>query len=230
MMPKSDQAHPTSGLVAHTSLLRRIGTLALDLVFPPMCHGCGRVDYEWCPQCTLELEAVPIIPRVIPSDALTGLCATGKHERLLQQALQALKYNNQRGLGKPLGERLVTTLPQLNWTFDTIIPVPLFADRLQKRGYNQSYILSQQIEYAMQVPSEPDWLQRYRDTNQQVGLNAQERKENVKDAFIATSDVAGKSILLIDDVVTTGSTIEACATALFEAGSIRVYAITVSHA
>lgn len=82
----------------------------------------------------------------------------------------------------------------------------------------------------MNIATQPHLLTRYRNTPHQVGLNASERRENVKDAFIATADVAGKSILLIDDVVTTGATLDECATALFDAGATAVYAVTVSHA
>ena len=158
------------------------------------------------------------------------MCATGKHTDILQQAIQALKYHETPSTAMPLGKRLVAVLQQKEWTFDTIIPVPLFADRLQKRGYNQAYLLSKPIENSMSITCQPDLLTRYRDTNQQVGLNAEERRENVKDAFIASKDVAYRSILLVDDVVTTGSTLDACARSLFEAGAQSVFAITVSHA
>lgn len=80
------------------------------------------------------------------------------------------------------------------------------------------------------ITCQSNLLKRHRDTNQQVGLNASERRENVKDAFTATQSVADMSILIIDDVVTTGSTLDACATALFNVGAKSVYAITVTHA
>lgn len=230
MSTQKHEARFTRGLFASQSPIRKIFNHALDLIFPPMCHGCGRVDTRWCDICLADLDAVPIQIKSYQTEILTDLCATGRHIGKLQQAVQALKYHNTPTIAKPLGQRLIQTLQQKNWTFDTIIPVPLFQERLDKRGYNQSYLLSQQVENVMHITCQPQYLHRYRDTNQQVGLNALERRENVKDAFIAADDVADKSILLIDDVVTTGATLDECAGALFAAGAKTVYGITVSHA
>lgn len=229
-MNTHQEAHSDRGLFVPQSKLRNIVNFAIDLVFPPVCHGCGRVDVRWCEVCLEELRQIPITIHNITQDTLTGLCATGQHIGKVQEAIQALKYHNTPCLAEPLGERLVTTLVKQQWTIDTIIPVPLFADRLQKRGYNQAYLLSQQVENMTNITCQPHFLTRHRDTGHQVGLSASERRENVKDAFIATDDVADLSILIIDDVVTTGSTLDACATALKSSGAKAVYAMTVTHA
>jgi len=227
---QNQEARSSSGLFVSKFNIRKLFNSALDLIFPPMCHGCGRVDTYWCDGCLEDLQNVPIQVRNYNPEILTELCATYRHIGKVQQAIHALKYYNAPRLAKPLGNRLVEVLKTKNWTFDTIIPVPLFPDRLQKRGYNQAYLLSQQVEQAMTITCQPNLLSRFRDTNHQVGLNALERRENVKDAFVVTEDVTGKSILLIDDVVTTGATLDECAIALLDAGAKSVYAITVSHA
>jgi ComF family protein len=202
----------------------------LDLVFPPTCHGCGKVDARWCTTCQTMLQDVPLKLKDIAHPALDGLCATGHHKGKLQDAIQALKYYNVPELAKPLGKRLADTIAIKDWTFDTIIPVPLFASRFAKRGYNQSYLLSQQVVHMPNITVQPHFLTRQRDTEAQVGLTASERYVNVKDAFIANPAVAGLSVLIIDDVVTTGSTLGACAKALKSAGANAVYAMTVTHA
>lgn len=231
ILSKSNQkAHSIRGLFASNKLMSKLSIGILDLVFPPMCHGCGRVDTRWCNICLNDLFNVPIHIQDYEPQILSGLCATGHHTGKLQQAIQSLKYNNTPQLAQSLGQRLITVLQQKAWAVDAILPVPLFADRLQKRGYNQAYLLSQPIEKHFNIPVQQDWIQRYRDTNQQVGLNAHERRENVKDAFIASQEVTDKAVLLIDDVVTTGATLDECATALFEVGAKAIYGMTVSHA
>lgn len=230
MTTPNHEARFTSGLFASNTIITQLAKEFLDLIFPPMCHGCGRVDTRWCDVCLAELTSIPIQIIEGESETLTELCATGKHTGKLQQAIQAFKYYDTQTLAEPLGKRLATALIQKRWTFDTIIPVPLHADRQKERGYNQAYLLSQQVGNIMNIPCQPQLLTRHRDTNHQVGLGVQERRDNVKDAFMATSDVVGKSILLIDDVVTTGATLDMCATALFTTGAKVVYAMTVSHA
>lgn len=230
MSAHNQEAHSISGLFVSKSIFRRIATDTLDLIFPPMCHSCGRVDTRWCDVCLTELLNTPIYISDYPTEILTAISVTSQHSGKIQQAIQAMKYHNTPALAKPLGDRLYLALQQKEWTYDTMIPVPMFQDRLKKRGYNQAYLLSKQVEERMNITCQPHLLSRHRDTNYQVGLNALERRENVKDAFVVTGDVSDKSILLIDDVVTTGSTLNECAIALFNANAKAVYAITVSHA
>ena len=229
-MTSNHEARPISGLFASGSIINQFTKTCLDLIFPPMCHGCGRVDTSWCDPCLAEMTRIPIQPSTHESGVLTGLCSTGKHTGKLEQAIQAFKYYDTQALAEPLGTRLTQTLIQKGWRFDTILPVPLHSDREQNRGYNQAYLLSLQVGAQMSIACQPHLLTRHRNTPHQVGLSALERRDNVKDAFIATPDVVGKSILLIDDVVTTGATLDECAIALFHAGATSVYAATVSHA
>jgi len=126
------------------------------------------------------------------------------------------------------------------WQFDTIIPVPLHTHRLKERGYNQSELLAAIVADETMIPMVTVAVERTRLTRSQVGLSATERRRNLVDAFIAHPDldafiahpdlVTGKSILLIDDVYTTGATLGACAQALFDAGALSVYGLTVTAA
>lgn len=202
----------------------------IDFVFPPTCGNCGLVDYRYCHACRQDLANVPIIIDHRLVDGIDGLCATGKHTGKLQRALQAFKYEGAIELAGVLATRLVATLQEQSWPIDMIVPVPLYADRLLERGYNQSGLLSEIVEGAMRLPCRPECLSRTRDTSQQAGLNAADRMQNVKYAFAASAAAKGQSILLIDDVVTTGSTLSECADALRATGARAVYAIAVSHA
>ena len=214
--------------------LAKSATLArewlLDLVFPPTCGNCGRVDYRFCHDCLGELGRVPVAATRREARALDALCATGAHDGVLRKALQSFKYEGATLLSATLAARLTAGLRERNWPIDVIVPVPLFADREEERGYNQSALLSEPVASAMGVPCRAVYLRRIRSTSQQAALSETERRENVKDAFEASEEVKGLSVLLIDDVVTTGSTLGECASALRAKGASKVYGIAVSHA
>jgi len=204
-----------------------------DLIFPPSCGNCGRVDYRFCASCrhTLEQTAVLLSPgtREAPGE-LDALIATGKHRGVLRSAVRAFKYDGARDLALPLANRLVEALRLVDWRIDFVAPVPLSADREAERGYNQSALLSQPVVAATGLAVRADAIRRIRKTHQQAMLSGHERRTNVKNAFCASQNVNGLSVLLIDDVVTTGSTLRECARALKAKGADAVYGITISHA
>lgn len=205
--------------------------IGLDLLFPPQCVGCGRVDDYWCSICQHELDMVPIdtFERIILGNI--PIASTGIHIGKLQSAIHALKYENNPEIGKTLGKRLATALQEKKWTIDMIIPVPLHTNKLKQRGYNQSQILSEVIGDILSIPCEPHAITRCRETQSQVGLSQQERLENMIDAFQANTDlVAGKTILIVDDVFTTGATLGACAQSALKAGTNNIYGLTLTTA
>ena len=162
------------------------------------------------------------------SKKMADLCATGPYMGKLRQAIIDFKYKGAVELAKPLAERLVTVLERRKWAFDIIVPVPLSDERLSERGYNQANLLGRQVAKQMNIPCRSDALRRIQDTDQQIWLNAKQRVENVKNAFAAGAYVDNRSVLLIDDVMATGSTLEACADALKLAGVKAVHAIAVA--
>lgn len=207
--------------------VKQVWAWLIDLIFPPRCGGCGRVDFRWCGACHDDLQAMPVTVEERSSQNMAGLCASGSYDGMLKQAIQAFKYNGAVELAEPLAERLVAVLERRKWAFDVIIPVPLSADRRAERGYNQADLLGQQAAKRMNIPCRSDDLRRIRNTLQQTGLNTWQRAENVKGAFAAAARLANQSVLLVDDVVTTASTLEACADAVSSAGARAVYAIAV---
>ena len=115
--------------------------------------------------------------------------------------------------------------------FDLVIPVPLGKSRMRARGYNQTVLFAQPIAKALKVPMQSDALHRIRETRSQVGLNLEERKTNLSGAFKAQGrDVDGKSVLLVDDVATTCSTLNECARELGAAGASNVFCFTLARA
>lgn len=150
----------------------------------------------------------------------------------IQHALHTLKYRrNITGFGDALAHQMVGFVRSLNWPLDGIIPVPLGRRRLKERGYNQVALVARPLAYELRVEYWPDALWKMRETRSQVGLNMEQRRENVSKAYQAQPfTVKQKSILLMDDVATTGSTITACTEALLAAGAQEVYALTIARA
>jgi ComF family protein len=125
---------------------------------------------------------------------------------------------------------MVQYVRELNWNIDMIVPIPLGRQRYKERGYNQVAMIAKPLALAMGVEFAPKALARRKETRSQVGLSKQERRENVNGVFQAGAGVTGKTILVMDDVATTGSTLSSSAEALFASGAKDVYALTVARA
>lgn len=155
------------------------------------------------------------------------------HAPPILQCIHALKYDNRPDLAAPLARYLVAAFQLGDWRpiapqIDVVIPVPIHAERRAERGYNQAELLAQHFCWRVRLPLQPELIERTRHTRQQVGLNARERSENVVDAFRAAPAVAGRTLLLVDDVYTTGSTLRACAEAAATMGASAIYAIALA--
>jgi len=149
----------------------------------------------------------------------------------LREAIHHLKYSGRTSLAKPLGSYLEAHWQTASQPADLIVPVPLHATRLRERGYNQSTLLAEQLSRASKLPVVEPALIRVKATTPQVTLNAAERKANVRAAFEARSDlVRGRRVLLVDDVCTTGATLESSGIALRQAGATFVWALTLARA
>ena len=156
-------------------------------------------------------------------------CAVFKEP--LRPALRKLKYGRDIGLGEALAWDVAVCLHSLGWQADAIVPIPLSQQRMRERGYNQSGLIAHPLSHIMKWNYLPDALQRVRHTRSQVGLTAAERRENVQAAFTAhAGKVKNKTILLFDDVATTGATLNSASQSLLSAGATRVYALTVAKA
>ena len=204
---------------------------ALDWLFPPTCVHCKRKGTFWCTTCQQQIEPAPIPnPTEMPS-ALSGRRATAIFGSSIQSAIHALKYKQNRRLTGVLAARLAETFRSSGWTPTLLTAVPLHAERLRERGYNQSALLAARLSIAIGVPFSAGAVQRLKATRPQVGLGYHDRQSNVAGAFTADSaSVAGQSIVVIDDVYTTGATLSACAEALRAAGAQQVWALTVASA
>ncbi|MBI5960987.1 MAG: ComF family protein [Chloroflexi bacterium] len=202
-------------------------TTALDLLFPPLCVNCDRVGSFLCPHCLAKMTPAP--SRTLPEFDEVRVCAN--YAAPVSTAIHALKYQGQTRIAETLGLLLCQALENTQWPVEMVSAVPLHPNRLRERGYNQAALLAHYLAQTHHWPFVPDAVQRVRETASQVHLNARERQDNVAEAFSADPGrVSGKSVLLVDDVLTTGATLSACAAALRAAGAVRVYGVTVAGA
>jgi ComF family protein len=161
--------------------------------------------------------------------------AAGLHLAPLREFIHLLKYEERPDLAAPLARYLVAALGHPDWDdlqrgFDAVVPVPLHPERRKERGYNQAELLAGALCQRTGLSLQAGLLRRDKHTHSQVGLNAEERRANVEDAFDAAPACAGRRLLLIEDVYTTGATLEACAEAAVASGARLVCGLTLAMA
>ncbi len=225
----------------------RVAQATLNLLFPPRCVVCGRVGAELCspclqsftrlgesicPVCGVWQEGAGLCPRCMTwRPAFHQMRSAYRFEGGIRKAIHALKYEGRRGAAGPLAEATALVLTPDSRDM-ALCAVPLHVKRQAERGYNQSDLLAQELARYWGMPYLGEGaVQRSRETSPQVGLDFAARQANVYQAFAAQPErVRGRSIILVDDVCTTGATLDACAQALLMAGAVSVSAVTVARA
>jgi len=216
------------------------------IFYPKLCEGCNKPllmqEYVLCIGCESCLsythyhvvknnETTLRIAGRFPFSYATSL-AYFNEETLLQHLLHRLKYKNRKNIGSYLGKLLGKAIHTSGWKPDVIVPVPLYKKKEQKRGYNQSQLIAEGIHEILQIPVLKNAVTRVRPTETQTDKSRLQRVENVKDAFkiIDKKDLEARHVLLIDDVLTTGATIEACADALLSVKNVKLSIATIGIA
>ena len=218
------------------------------LFYPDLCEGCNKpLVAEEDVLCIACESLVPETNYDSIPDNDTALRFAGRipfqhatsfayftEDGLLQHMLHGLKYKGRKEIGIYFGARFAKRLNATGWasTIDAIIPVPLHLSRIERRGYNQSQVIAEAMSSVLRIPALPHPLARTRNTESQVNKTRQERAENMRSAFAVTDNAAvtGKHILVVDDVLTTGATIEACATALLGVEGVKISVATIGIA
>ncbi|MFL5625424.1 MAG: double zinc ribbon domain-containing protein [Ktedonobacteraceae bacterium] len=230
--------------------VQRITQQGLDLLFPPQCAGCKRHGHVLCPACSAAIQplAPPYCQRCgIPLaagdtcrqcsfhiPALSGVRTYSRFAEPLRSCIYSLKYEGNTRLAQPLGLLLARAYLHYALQTDAITAVPLDNKRQEQRGYNHAYLLAKVCAARLHLPLYSTMLVRHRTTVAQVELSASERHQNVAGAFrctpaFTTGALLGRRILIIDDVCTTGATLEACAAPLFAAGAREVWALVLAR-
>ena len=159
-----------------------------------------------------------------------GLRSWAVYKDPIRKAIHRLKYKKDISLGAVFSSYLICLLEAQCWNIHAVVPVPLSIARQRERGYNQSALLAKPLALAKGLSYQPGLLKRTKETKSQVSLSLEERIKNVEGAFQADEEcVRGKNILLIDDVTTSGATIDACSIALLQAGATCVYGLTLAR-
>jgi len=239
-------------------MLKPFFAAALDLIFPPLCHVCRSFiptagELHICPGCR-ELMPPIVAPLCsvcgIPfagagTDHVCGSCSIAPprfdaaraalaYEGASRDLIHAFKYRNKTHLRRPLALLALVSLSEFirSRRPDLVMPVPLHRKKLSSRGFNQAVLLGEILSQRMMIPLDRRNLRRIRWTEPQVNLAAGDRRENVKGAFAVQDSalVTGRRVLLVDDVLTTGSTAEECARVLKASGATDVTVITVARA
>lgn len=239
--------------------MKRILTGLADIIFPPGCLTCDAIlddhkNLPVCPSCYSRIKFItsPVCTCCgIPftgadeSNHLCGDCiiskpvfsfarAVGHYEATLLEAVHSFKYRGKIAVGKTLGRFMAAyEYPGFNVSdFTLVMPVPLHSRRLRERGFNQSVILAREIAGRHHIPLDFLTLKRYIYTEPQVNLGKNERESNVRGAFdvVDPGKVVNKKIILVDDVFTTGSTVQECARILIKKGAASVAVLTLARA
>ena len=195
---------------------------------PPHCPVCGKPFSSGPPEnrhCGACLKKRP---------AYAAARAPYLYEGVLMEAVHRFKYGHRSALARDLGpllSRFAADWPGARRA-DVILPVPLHPKRLRERGFNQSLLLARHVAAALETPLDYLSLRRTRYTRPQAGLGKKERRKNVRRAFrvVDPGKIAGKTLLVVDDVATTGNTLDECAGALLRAGGEKVYCLVLAKA
>ncbi len=205
----------------------------IRLVSHPLCTVCGRPFLDASGDDHLCGVCLSRAPRFVSARAWACYPREEIAEDPLRQVVQKFKYGRKVSLGKSLGQLMAWGCREFlnERRVDTIIPVPLHPKRLRWRGFNQSVLLARQVSRAYGLPMDPFVLVRDKETSAQTQLSEEERRKNVRGAFSVQSAASlnGKTILLVDDVYTSGATVNECSRVLMQAGAKKVSVLTLAR-
>jgi len=208
-------------------MLKELFEGLLELLAPRRCAACGSLLGEQgeplCAACSPLLE--PLEPDVgLPYRALF------RYGGPIADAIRRLKYEGMSEVASAMGPSLSDAVIDWQPRLHAVTAVPLAGAKLRTRGYNQSGLLARQVADRLALPFEPLWLRRVREGQRQVGQSKAARLAQTQGAFVASPHAHGKTILLVDDVRTTGATLSAAALALEQAGALAVYQLVLAEA
>lgn len=228
--------------------LSRLLSASLDLLYPQRCASCGREGSLLCVPCVNALPRLqpPFCPRCAQPLSRQDTCRRCRETPLnidgirspflmegsIREAIHRLKYSNLRAVAPILGGLLAPIIADERVPAHVLVPVPLHARRERQRGYNQARLLADGVGDALGLPVASGALARVKETPPQAkSAGVQERRTGVLGAFDCPQPalVRGRAVVLVDDVCTTGATLEACATALKNAGATSVWGVTLAR-
>jgi ComF family protein len=237
--------------------MRFLAERLFQFLLPPQCHCCEKILEEGqqgiCSDCLSEIHWIeppfclvcgtPFVSKEVVSHTC-GVClskrkyftmarALGSYDGSLQEAIHRWKYGGKTSFNPFFGKWMTEGLYRY-WNpnlFDLLIPVPLHSHRLRERGFNQAVLLVRELSLRTGIPYRKKVLQKRKPTLPQVSLSGAEREKGVRGSFhvVGREELEGKSVLLVDDVYTTGATVNECSKVLLAGGAKRVDVLTLAH-
>jgi len=223
-------------------------TTVVQIIYPLQCGGCGMNGYVICSECrdffrmVDEGTACPRCGRWVGKPFVCGECLQDQKwfyrgyfgfyfEDRLREALHAFKFNGRKDVGRYLVFLLRKKILSFSDTFDCIIPIPVSNRRLKERGFNQSFIIGEEISRMTNKPIYTTVLYKIKETKDQYSLSREERKKNIRDAFAVCNKVSieGKRILLVDDLFTTGATVHHASRILMDVNTQEVIVFALAR-
>jgi len=227
--------------------LKQLQHEVTDFFFPRACIGCGKIGDFICVSCSKKMSRIlpPLCQRCGRPESSGAHCAEcwGRKSSLdavrsvfifdgiVRQAIHELKYRNVRAVSACLAAFMTAYYLENGLDGDVLVPVPLHDKRLRERGYNQSQLLAAELSRSISVTVNPALVKRVRNTAPQArSAGVSERRANMQNTFIcASGEAAGRDVVIIDDVCTSGATLESCASALRAAGASHVLGFTLAR-
>ena len=228
---------------------KKLGGLITDLVFPISCLVCGKEGSYLCANCQAKLPRLEkqqclvcqkpspfgkTHPECVTRNSVDGIISSLTYKNpTVQEIIRVFKYNFVSSLSQPLSEMIIEAM-QTQGLADyfrdfVIVPVPLHPRRHNWRGFNQALLLSQALSQTLEIPIDEELIKRVKFTKPQVQLKAKERKTNIEKAFSLQANAANKKIILVDDVVTSGATLNEIAKLLKQSKVSEVWGLTAAQ-
>ncbi len=226
-------------------MLSRLGAAAVRWLFPARCAGCRQLGTVWCLQCQAQTHVLqePVCAHCgYPLAEPKAECPACQHHHFdfaqarawgsyagpLRRAILKLKHKRNAELGAALSRNLVAVIPR-QWNVDAVVPMSLSARRGAQRGFNPVELLAAPLAQQLGLPMVTGVLARQRDTLPQMTLSLEQRWANVQNAFVGQAGAAGRRVMLVDDIMTSGATAQAAARALRSAGAETVYVLALAR-
>jgi ComF family protein len=244
-MPLPETDAPALIAPSRKPALIRVLDRALDLVFPPRCVSCDAFGAFICDRCHADMTRadgtrcdtcwMPLDPRstcrrcYYQRPTLLGVRSSVVYEAAARDAVLALKFRGLSAVAPLMARPMADVLADWCPSITCIVPVPLSGQRRRLRGYNQSELLAKDVSRLTGIPLNRSALVRRRHTHAQTALSGDARWQNIAGAFRAGEEAPTGGVLLIDDVITTGATLNACARVLLHEGAGAVFALTFAR-
>lgn len=218
-------------------LIKEVLKSCVSMLLPMLCVSCSSRDALWglpiCLSCKTSISKhVP--PPVLSSKSLRKILSCRSYEGAMRECIKSFKYGGNMNLLKVFEEMIASFIQDSSFfpeKIDLVVPVPMYPGRRLTRGYNQSEIIARLVCTNTHLSAPPGILIKTRDTRPQMRLSRMERIKNLENSFTITDRlrITGKSVLLVDDIITTGATMEICASSLLRAGARSVDGFTLAR-